>query len=67
MQETSVVNERGAAKILGLARQSLANQRHMGVGAPYVKLRGRIVYKVSDLLAYLDRHRIDPEARREAV
>jgi hypothetical protein len=60
------VNDVEAAKILGVAPQTLRNYRHLGRGPAYAK-RGRMVrYKVADLLAYMDRGRVDPEARSEA-
>ena len=65
MQETSVVDERQAAKYLGLARQSMANRRCKRLPPPYIKIGARIMYKISDLQEFLDRHRIDPEAGGE--
>ena len=57
-----VLNDVGAAAFLGLAVQSLRNVRSHGKGPPYIKLGRRVVYKVSDLEEYLNRHRIDPQA-----
>jgi predicted DNA-binding transcriptional regulator AlpA len=62
-----VVDEREAAKILGLARQSMANRRSKRLGPPYVKLGGRVVYLIADLQDFLKKNRIDPEARQEAI
>lgn len=65
MNQTMVVNESEAAQFLGLKRQTLANWR--GVKGPkYVKVGGRIVYKISDLEDFLNRNTIDPEARQGA-
>ena len=57
-----VLNDVGAAAFLGLAVQSLRNVRSHRKGPPYIKLGRRVVYKVSDLEEYLNRHRIDPQA-----
>jgi hypothetical protein len=65
MQETSVVDERKAAEILGLARQSLANRRCKRLGPPYVKIGGRVLYLIDDLKDFLEKHRVNPE--QEAV
>ena len=57
-----VLNDVGAAAFLGLAVQTLRGARSHREGPPYIKLGGRVVYKVSDLEEYLNRHRIDPQA-----
>ena len=59
-----VLNDVGAAAFLGLAVQSLRNIRSHREGPAYIKLGRRVVYKVSDLEEYLNRHRIDPQARK---
>ena len=58
-----VLNDREAAAFLGLGVQSLRNARSHREGPPYIKMGWRVVYKVSDLEEYLNRHRIDPQAR----
>jgi hypothetical protein len=57
-----VVTEVQAAEILGRAVQTLRNDRHLRQGPAYIKLGRSVRYKVSDLLKYLESHRIDPEA-----
>jgi hypothetical protein len=49
--------------LIGRAEQSLANDRCAGRGLPYVKLGRSVRYKISDVLAYTEARRIDPEAR----
>ena len=48
------------AEMLGLKEKSLANARYKGtgIGIPYHKLgsAGRVIYKLSDIQAYLDRN-----------
>lgn len=52
-----VVDERGAAEIVGLSAKTLQNKRVSGDGPPYVKLspgkRGAVRYRVSDLESWL--------------
>lgn len=59
-------NEKEAAYFLGLKRQTLSNWRHLGKGPAYLKLspgpRGRVVYCVEDLEAYMNARRINPDA-----
>ena len=49
-----------AAKILGLAPQTLANQRFRGVGLPYHKFGRAIRYLLADVLNFAESHRIEP-------
>jgi DNA-binding transcriptional MerR regulator len=51
-----------AAEIMGLAVQTLRNWRQKRKGPPYYKLGRRIVYYEEDLIAYIEKFRIDPEA-----
>lgn len=59
----SNLNEKQAAKYLGLQnKQTLANWRHMRKGPAYCRVGRRIIYRLEDLDAYLNTHRIDPES-----
>jgi predicted DNA-binding transcriptional regulator AlpA len=59
--EMKVVNDQESAEILGVAPQTLRNWRSLRKGPPYLKI-GRVVrYREEDLIAYLDKRRIDPE------
>jgi len=57
-----VVKEHDAAIILCKSVQTLRNERHLRKGSPYIKLGRSVRYRVNDLLDYLEKHRIDPEA-----
>jgi hypothetical protein len=49
------------AEWLGCHPQGLANNRYLGRGIPFVKLSsGRVRYLKSDVLAYLEAHRVVP-------
>jgi hypothetical protein len=58
-----IVDETKASEILCRAIQTIRNDRFLGQGAPYIKIGRSVRYRVSDLLEYLERHRIDPEIR----
>lgn len=62
IDENQVVDEIDAAKILGRAVQTLRNDRHLRQGPAYLKLGRSVRYQVRDLLNYLEKHRVDPEA-----
>ncbi|MEV2238781.1 DNA-binding protein [Micromonospora sp. NPDC049891] len=38
----------------GISTRTLANQRSLGTGLPFLRLGGRVAYRVSDVLAYED-------------
>jgi hypothetical protein len=59
--DVKVVDEVGAAEILGRAVQTMRNDRHLRQGPPYLKLGRSVRYKLSDLFDYMEKHRIDPE------
>ena len=48
---------------IGKELQTLANERFLGVGIPYYKVGRSVRYKLSDVLAFMERHRIDPGSR----
>lgn len=50
-------------RISGIKRQTSANRRHLGEGPPYYKIGRSVRYKLSEALAWLESHRVDPEAR----
>ena len=49
-------------ELTGIKRQSLANNRHLRRGIPYYKVGRSIRYKLSDVLEFMEKHRIDPAA-----
>ncbi len=57
------VNDKEAAKIIGLATQTLRNYRQLGRGPAYHRIGASIRYKVEDLELYMNKHRVDPENR----
>lgn len=53
-----------AARLIGVKHQTLANWRCRGEGPRYIKLTNtRVVYKISDLEAWLDARRVGGEVK----
>lgn len=60
-EQHRVLDTMGAAEILHVKPQTLANWRSLMIGPPYIKLSNRkILYKLVDLLAYLENRKITP-------
>ena len=57
-----MVDEHRAAEILGLAVQTMRNHRSARVGCKYFKIGRSVRYRVDDILDFIEKHRIDPEA-----
>ena len=58
---TVFLKETELAKKLKLSAGTLRNWRSQGVGPSYYKLRGRVVYKEADLIAWIDKRKIVKE------
>ena len=56
------VCEKEAAKKLGIAVQTLRNWRHIRRGPAYVKLGRSVRYRTEDILEFIEKNRIDPNA-----
>lgn len=56
--------ERADCPVLGVLgkRQTRAKHRHLGIGCPYHKVGGRVVYSGKDVLDHLKAQRIEPQA-----
>jgi predicted DNA-binding transcriptional regulator AlpA len=63
METEQFVNDRKAAEVLDAATQTMRNWRFQRRGPKYIKIGRSIRYAMSDLLAYMENHKIDPEAR----
>jgi len=60
MESKAVVNEHEASAYIGLAVQSLRNRRFKGEEPAYFKIGRSVRYRLGDLEAFLQKHRIDP-------
>ena len=52
------LNEKEAAALTGLAVQTLRNLRFKGKGPPYCKIGRSVRYPLTDLIGWLESHRI---------
>ncbi len=55
------LDDKAAAKSLGMAVQTLRNWRCQRKGPPYIRLGRSIRYQVKDIEAYKQKKRVDPE------
>lgn len=55
------LNEKEAAKVLGLAKRTLQNWRFRRMGPAYLKIGGRVAYLAEDLDEYRKKRRIAHE------
>lgn len=53
-QRARTVSPDDAAERLGVQRGTLDNWRWNGAGPPFIKVGGRVRYRLSDLAAWLD-------------
>jgi DNA-binding transcriptional MerR regulator len=58
-----LVHPKRAAEILGRPESTLRYWRSVGVGPPWIKLEGRVLYDEADLLKYIQRGRRTPSVR----
>lgn len=56
--QLETIQERDAAKYVGLSRAFLRQARALGRGPAYLKLGRAVRYRVADLDDWLDRHRV---------
>ena len=57
----SWLTESEVSELIGVTRATLQNWRWRGVGLPYSKFMRSVRYKESDLYAYMESGRIEPE------
>ena len=55
------LTESEVSKLIGVTRATLQNWRWRRVGLPYSKFMRSVRYKESDLYAYMEAGRIEPE------
>jgi len=56
------VSERTVSEMSGMSIQTLRNWRHLRKGPPYSKVGRSVRYDLSDVEAYFQQRRIDPES-----
>ncbi len=65
MENTDIklLNEKQVAKILGVARQTIANWRFQGRPPRYCKLGRAVRYSLADIESFIERSRINLEPK----
>ena len=63
MKRPKLVNPKEAARILCRPESTLRYWRCAGTGPQWIKLEGRILHDVEDLVEYIDRGRRTPSVR----
>lgn len=67
-QQDRYLTSKETSFITGISLGTLANNRSARKGIPYVKISDRSVrYKLSDVLAYMNHNRIDPQQLRNRL
>ncbi len=62
------VDEREVAKITGFSLSTLRNERcTRRLKIPHYKVGRSVRYKISDILDFMESHRIEPEATMQAI
>jgi len=59
----TLVNPKEAARILGRPESTLRYWRCVGTGPQWIKLEGRVLYDLQDLVEYIQRGRRTPSVR----
>ena len=54
-------NEKVISEKYGVSIQTLRNWRHLCKGPPYAKIQRSVRYNISDVEAYFQERRVDPE------
>jgi hypothetical protein len=51
-------NQKTVAPVRGISAATLENERWLGRGIPYRKIRGRVLYQKADVVAFLEGHEL---------
>ncbi|MGV0648747.1 helix-turn-helix domain-containing protein [Mycobacterium kansasii] len=54
-------SEKRTAEQLGVSPGSLRQDRHRGIGLPFVRLGRKVRYRAEDIAAYIAAHTVSPE------
>lgn len=61
-QIPKLITAKELAEILGVSQETLAQNRYLGTGVPYIKVGARIRYSLDDVIAYLEANRTSTNA-----
>lgn len=60
IDDKDMLKEKQAGKIMNVSDSTMQKHRHQGRGCPYYKIGRAVRYKMEDIQAYLEKHRITP-------
>lgn len=55
------LSEQQVAELLGVSKRLLQQHRSTGIGIPYSRIGRKVIYSKTDVVEYVDRHRIIPD------
>jgi hypothetical protein len=61
-----VLNTRETARYLGVSEVFVKKRRRLGKGPRFYRIGGRVIYKRTDLDAFLEAHAVEPRPVSEA-
>ena len=64
MEPTSLLTESEAAALLIAKTQTLRAWRYRNRGPAFLKLAGKVRYRLTDVEAFIERSRVDPDAKQ---
>lgn len=64
MEVARYVSERKVSEITGVALSTLRNDRHLGRGIPYIKLKRTVRYSTTDIIDFMESKKIIPKNDR---
>lgn len=54
-----LLNASELADFLGISEETLSQNRYLKEGIPYIKVGKRVRYRLDDVLAYLEKNRVE--------
>ena len=59
LEQYRVIDDRMVAQVTGLALGTIRNKRGDGTGPPYYRVGRRCVYRLSEVLAWMEGHKVE--------
>ena len=59
--EDRYINERKVNELTDRALPTLRNDRSKGIGIPYVKVGKSVRYRLSDVIGFMEKHKVQTE------
>jgi predicted DNA-binding transcriptional regulator AlpA len=63
MKEIQYIDEKGVSRMTSIKLPTLRNDRHKGRGIPYVKIGRSVRYRLDDVIAYMEAHKVNTDPR----